>query len=237
MSRQTILSLGVAIAVGAGCATLREEWTGRPTVDPALVAHLDESEMGAIRKARSKADEARDELAKAEAMAETAEERLDIARDELEPADQRVEIAKRKLDNARDHGTAEELEQAEEELGRARDEHRSARRKVALREKELEHARAQTDLAQARVDLALAETELVQAEAVADLDRPAAREIDLDAFRRAVREAKRELEIAQVRLEAAEEEVAIARDDYESARAGDEGRPREASSRREENEF
>ena len=206
MHAQPLLVLALCLTLAAACESMGQR--GAPDhVDDALIADLSEEQMVEIREMRLAHDRARDQLARAERDLEAAHQLVRVAKTELSAAEERLEAAEARVATAQTHGTTTDLENAQESLKVTNQELELARSKVAWREQQITHSDAQVELTRANVALAQAELDLAKARAVMQLDRPTAQQLDLSIFERKLREQQTQVKLAEVKAEAALEEV------------------------------
>jgi chromosome segregation ATPase len=230
MNQQIHLALVACLALAPACASLRNDQP--EPIDDSLVAELSGSAMEDIRDLRRESDKQSDELARAERRIESAEARAEAVESELKAAQQNVEAAEIRVENARERGTTENLEQAQEDLDEAKRRVQNARNELEWRRQEITEAEALAELQRERQELAKARLEFAKAEAIKDLDRPEANRIDVEAYRRLVREQQTQVELAEVKANAAKEEVSR----MEASFKRDGGEVREDREDREERE-
>ena len=216
MKRPALVLVPALFLLGA-CAT-----TGGKSVDDVHIARQVETGMlqtvpqdqrGAVENRTQELLAARDEHANAIRAAQRAEDERalavkeeDIAEARLERADAAIKVAEK--------GTRSELEAAQRERSEVEAIVAAAKRRIELRERQVERSRARQELARERHEAAMARLELAKAEAVAALDEPPAKPVDVEAFRRQVREAEEDVGLAEVRWQATKREVEATRSLY-----------------------
>lgn len=183
-------------------------------VDNAMLQHVPEGERADVSEARRDADVARDAHAAATADKLRWSERRKLADRDLEIAQAELARSQAALEIA-ENGTQEELDRAKQAVVDSEAVVVAVRSRIALRKRQVEHAEAVEDLRLERSGLAHAKIEATKARAVKDLDRPQAKSIDVAAFELQVRECQEEVELAEVRVEAARKEVVAARTAYD----------------------
>ena len=205
MNTRIHLALAACLALAPACASLRNDEP--EPIDDSLVAELSGAAMDDIRDLRREREKQADELARAERRIESAEARFEAVESELEAAQQNVEAAEIRVTNATKRGTSDDLEQAQEELEEAKQRAQTVRNELEWRRQGIAEAEAIAELQRERLELAKARLEFAKAEAIKDLDRPEADRIDVEAYRRNVREQQTKVELAEVKANAAQEEV------------------------------
>jgi hypothetical protein len=183
-------------------------------IDDSMLVNVSKSDRGDIDDSREAADRARDAYAAAKVETQRATDRrrladrdLDVAQAQIKRADEAVALAQ--------HGTQEDLERAHQARADAGSVAAAARTRIELRERQVSYAKRYEDLKEQVNDLAQAKVEAVKAHAVAKLDRPESHRIDVTAFEQQVRKEQEEVDVAQVKLDAAKKEVAASRDLYD----------------------
>jgi len=185
-------------------------------VDPALLEYVNESGRNKIAEARRARDEAADAVAAAQRRAEQPRREL-----EVEQAARRVEEAK--LQQANTEQRVDQQAAAVEGNGsdgasvrdasveKARAGLQLADDRIAWRREGIATADREVDLAKARLELARARVALVEAQALRDTDRPEADHIDVAPIERDLRARESDVEVAKVRLDAAQRECDLAK--------------------------
>ncbi|MEX1025801.1 MAG: hypothetical protein WD226_12080 [Planctomycetota bacterium] len=195
----------------AGCGALRDD---EPRVDRALLAHISENDRQAVAAERNELADARDSVATAKSDFERAKMAHKLAQDELDLAKQRVEAKRASVRLVRQPGGRDDIEAAENELQQAIDREEALQTKVKLRRHQVQLAEAAVNYEEARVDLAEAQVELTMANAVATVERTDVDPLDVERFQERVRQARTEVEVAKVKMEAAAQDVAYFQDLY-----------------------
>jgi hypothetical protein len=203
------LALLAMLALGACHSTPSE-------TDASLLSYVDQRDREAIAEARRDRDEAADAIATARRRVDDAQAELKVARSDLEVQEARRARAgtvaradSRTGEEPRNNQVSEagyaDVDETRKAVARARD-------TIHWRERLIAAAKEEVEVAEARRDLAEANVELTKALAVARLDRPEARRIDVEHHRRVVREREADLKVAEVRFRAAQEEADIAKE-------------------------
>lgn len=214
--KSKLLWMGLSV-VCAGCSSM--PWNSQKEVDRELVAAVPPNQSRGIDDARSNRDKTSDALDVAKRNAVLSEDRLALAKQELGIAKAEVATAESAAEMA-EKGTNEELETAKAALRDTKIVVASAENRIRWREADVERAQARVDLQQRRLVLADARVELARAEAVTELDRPAAKNVNIEDFRSQVREQEKLVAKAEIDVDAAESEARIAHDQFlTSARA------------------
>lgn len=186
--------------------------TARPMgqrVDASLLQYVDEGQRSDVNKARSEADNAHDQLAIAERKLTESKGRLEIAEKELQ-------VTKAQQDKTRTEVAVERGDDAKSSLSDARQGVQTAEAEVRVREAEIRVADHEVRVAREQDELARARIDLAAARAVAGVDRPECRRIDVAGFERMVRAEEADVQVAQVRLEEAMREAEARRKFKES---------------------
>lgn len=190
----------------AACSSTGNRWaTSSSSVPDGLLQYADEGDLDKVQDARTEHDQAQDRLAAAKQARTDAEQERRVLAEEIDVAEQRVEVAKARV-RAQKDGDTEAMEDAERQVEEAEARVIEANAKRDLHASRIAVERAEIAVAEAEVALAAARVDLAKARAVADLDRPEAKKITVDAFEADVRERETELEIATVKRDAAQRE-------------------------------
>ena len=182
-------------------------------VETGVLQTVPQEQRGAVDDRTQELLAARDEHAAAIRAAQRAEDERALSVKEKDIAEARLERAEAAIKVA-ERGTRSELEAAERERGEVQAIVAAAKRRIELRERQVERSRARQELARERHEAAMARLELAKAEAVAALDEPPAKTVDVEAFRRQVREAEEDVGLAEVRWQATKREVEATRSLY-----------------------
>lgn len=206
----------------SSCAALREHERERESEElhASLLAYVPEGERAPIQEARARRAQVTEDLRIAESDLKQLESRLQLARHELEVVEQRVKEAETRIDHTRRFGNQHELEEARRQRVDASNALRFAQGKIRYYEDLEELGKNLERLHEARVELADATVELEEAVAVARLDRPAAREVDVQLYERRVAELHDEVAMHDVEARASRMKVELGREFlYERAQA------------------
>jgi len=217
----TMKSKLLLISLSLGCAACSSmPWNREPKeVDRDLVAAVPPSESRGIDEARTTRNKASDACDVAKRNATIAEDQLSLAKKEIEIAKAELETAEAALVMA-EKGTTEEIEKAKAAVRDSKLVVTSAENRIRWRELDVARAKARVDLAERKLALADARVELARAEAVRELDRPAAKNVDVPVYERSVREHEKTVALAEIDVDALENEAGIAHSTYlSSARA------------------
>lgn len=210
---KTLLACSALLLI-ASCQTTSA--VPRPaTIDPALLADLNADQRAAIDEARLAREAAADALAGAKRNCDLAKERIDITKADLDVSRAQVERAKETTDLGR-KGTNEDLAAAKGNVDKAKDELAAKQQLLDVRKYQVELAKAEVEVHEQRLQLADATLELTKARAVAGIDRPSAKSIDIASHEAVVRQQQTDLEVAEVKARAAEKEVQVVAADYET---------------------
>lgn len=185
-------------------------------VDNAMLQHVPEGERDDVTDARQAADVARDAHAAAVADTLRATERRKLANTELEIAQSELKRAEEAQQIA-ENGTQEELDRAKQARADTETLVVSVRSRIALRDRQVDYAKAVETLRLEKNELAQAKVEATKARAVKELDRPQAKSIDVAAFEHQLRKCQEEVDLAEVRVDAARKEVIAARTAYDGS--------------------
>lgn len=197
------------LALGASCQTLTRSQVRE--VDDGLWAYVGENDKQEVAAARDARDRAEDELAVSERRIEEARDQLTLAKREFDVADARFDEARAALKVGEKAGEEEDLSAEHAGVERASAWRDAARAAIDWRALDVDAARAQRVLAARNLELANARIELAKARAVDRLDHPDAEGVGLAQFELQVRERSTQRQIAEIMAEAADREVAIAR--------------------------
>ncbi len=151
-----------------------------------LLAYVPKSDQHAIDQARQERGAIAEELAAAKRDRDATRSRLDLANDDLSVVQMRLREAKNQSDHAERYGDQQEYDKSKHRVDDAEAAVRLARAKVAYYQDMSTLAGKREELLQARGRLANAMFDLAKAEAVSKLDRPIAKQIDVDARRETV---------------------------------------------------
>lgn len=182
------------LATTFGCQS-----TGPASVPSAMLAYVPESGRREVEQSRQQLDAANEELAIARRDADEVDSLVNLSRNDLDVACARHEEAVEQTEHAERYGSRKELDAMTERREEAQDAVRLARAKVRYYEDLQSLARERVVWIQERVALADARHELTKAEAVAELDRPVAKDLDITAYGEAV--AVLEDEVARLAVE------------------------------------
>jgi hypothetical protein len=175
-------------------------------VDAALLRYVGEGDRAQVAAVRVEADEARDRVA-------ATERQLAEAKGRLRVAERQLVVTKAVHDRVKaEIAVAGEPAAESAALRDSRDVVRAAEADVRVREAEIRVAEHRVRLARERQQLAQANVDLVAAEAVAAVDRPECRGIDVPGFERKVWAEEPDVQVAEVRLEEAERELTARRE-------------------------
>jgi len=217
----TMKSKLLLIGLSLGCAACSSmPWNSQPKeVDRELVAAVPPGQSRGIDEARSNRDKASDARDVAKRNTAIAEDQLSLAKKEIEIAKAEQATAEAAVEIAQ-KGTTEDLEKANAALRDAKLVVASAETRIRWRELDVDRAKARVELAETKLVLADARVELARAEAVKELDRPAAMNVDVPAYEREVRVREKAVALAEIDVDAVENEAGIAHSNYlSSARA------------------
>lgn len=209
------------IGLSLGCAACSSmPWNSNtPEVDRELVAAVPPAQSHGIDDARGARDKASDACDVAKRNVTIAEDQLTLAKQELNTAEAETKTAQASVEIA-EKGSTEELERAKATLRDTNLVVTSAENRIKWREMDLTRAKARQKLAERKLVLADTRVELARAEAVKQLDRPEAKNVDVPEYQRAVREQEKTVALAEIDVDAAENEAGIAHSEYlSSARA------------------
>jgi hypothetical protein len=206
-----------SLCVLLGLAACQTDNRYQSKVDPALLEYVNESGRNKIAEARRARDEAADAVAAAQRRAEQPRREL-----EVEQAARRVEEAKlqqatteqrvdRQAAGAEGNGTGDGASARDASVQKAHSGVQLADDRIAWRTECITAADREVDLAKAKLDLARARVALVEAQALRDTDRPEADRIDMAPIERDLRARESDVEVAKVRLEAAQRECDLAK--------------------------
>jgi len=175
-------------------------------VDAALLQYVEEGDRAQVATVRVEADEARDQVA-------ITERQLAEAKGRLRVAEKQLVVTKAMHDRVKAEIAVDGEPAAESAaLRESRDVVRAAEADVRVCEAEIRVAEHRVRLARETQQLAQANVDLVAAKAVAAVDRPECRGIDVSGFERKVRAEEADVQVAKVRLEEAEREVTARRE-------------------------
>ena len=191
-----------------------------PAVKPELLAHVPAGRVKAIDAARAHHASLQTELAAARRDVAEARSHLDVARQNLETMDARYDEASARMEHAREFGTNAEIEREKKNRSDVCSALRLARAKVGYYEDLRELASRRAGLVEKRVELAAAELEFEKARAVSKLDRPAARDVDVEDYRDAVAMLTDDVEKTRIEAKVARERVRL-QSDYVGERTRD----------------
>jgi hypothetical protein len=200
-------AIGLVVCVLlAGCSVFQ------PTerVDKDLVARVPDEKMGGIREAREKLAHEQDEATRAALEARRSQDELTMARSERDVAAERLRDRELKLEVAKKNGGPDSVAAAEKDVASAHDDAQAAEKRIRIAERRVKQGQAMESLAKTRVSLAEAQLELAKARAVNELDAPDAREVKIADFEEQVRRRETDVRVAEIKAEAAKEEVAHA---------------------------
>ncbi len=203
----------ISLSIGCGACSSMPWTTPPPEVDRELVAAVPPAQSQGIDDARSARDEASDAYDVAKRNKALVEDQLSLAKKELDLAKAEEETAQAAAEMA-EKGSTEDLEKAKEALHDAKPVVLAAETRIQWREMDLDCARMREELARQRLVLGDARVELARAEAVKALDQPAAKDVEVDDYQRAVRNQEKSVALAAIDVDAAELEARIAQDKY-----------------------
>jgi len=215
--RLKLLSIGLSLGCAA-CSSM--PWkSNTPEVDRELVAAVPPSQTHGIDEARADRDKVSDACDVAKRNTAIAEDQLSLAKKELVLAKTEAATAQTAAEMA-EKGTTDELEKAKATVRDTNLVVASAENRIKWREMDLDRAQAREKLAQKKLVLADTRVELARAQAVKQLDRPAAKNVDVHVYEQAVREQEKTVALAEIDVDAAENEAGLAHDKFmSSARA------------------
>lgn len=209
-TKKNTLAISLLLLPAFACSSVQERWRSRYTEVPdGLLQYADEERMSSVDDARQDRDRMRDNVASARQAKDDAEQSRAVLRGELDVANERVRVAKLRVTSQRD-GKQAAFDDARADVDAAEAEVVEARRAVELNELRIEMYEADIDVAEARQRLAEERVELAKAHAVAELDRPEAKAIDVSTFETRVREREKEVALSEVEHTAAKREYDLA---------------------------
>ena len=209
MRRGTLLT---TLLLLTSCSSMPWQDDDPRPVEAGLLAYVPESGKQEIQQARAQRAQVREDLAISKRDLEQVESRVSLAENDLDVLESRREEAEDQVEHARKYGTQEELQKAEERLQTTQAAVRLASTKVRYYE-DLEQLAGQVvELQEARLELASARIEAAEAEAIATLDRPAAQDVDLNAYRERVRRLEDQVAMHQVEARATRMKVDLRRE-------------------------
>jgi hypothetical protein len=216
--RSEIAVLMTGLVMGCASSGWNRGGSDPKPIDDALLEYVSESEYRSINEARAALPERRDQVDFARRELEVAKADLDIAKQGRDVADALVEQAEDRAEVARDV-PERDSDAAADEVLQAHSYRRWVDSKIRQRQARVEAAEANVGAKEAELDLEEAKVELAKANAVADVDLPAADDVDIGAYQLAVRlkedaraDAQAELEVARANVEVRERLVAESAD-------------------------
>ncbi len=209
MSREIILTCSLLL-LASSCATTNARQT--PEARAGLLAYVPEEGRGEIQQARAHLSQVNEDLRIAESDLTQVESRVELAKHDLRVVEQRVEEAQDRTDHARRFGSQEDLEEERRQVEEAKNAKRFAEAKISYNEDMKELARSLVDLHENRLELAAATVELEEALAISQLDRPAAREVDVQSYHGRVAELQDRVAMNDVEARAARMRVELRRE-------------------------
>lgn len=204
--KSLILSCSVA-AWALGCQA--PTWDRSPEVDEGLLAHVSADGREQLEDERRSLADRREALAVEQRAARECESFVELAEEHLDVLEARVDEARSQIGHAREYGTTGEHGEAEQKRWDAEAAVQLAEAKLDYQEDLSELAIRRVALAEERVALAEARYELAKAEAIAALDRPSSKDIDVGDYREQVLERSYAVERARIEALVARERVAL----------------------------
>lgn len=197
----------------AACTT-----TGSSTdAHDSLIANMSAEQRRPIDDARAKHDRSSDALASARQEVVRAEAQADVAKQELTLAETRVKKAAAVVSVA-ETGSTSDLETARESLRTAEAAVEPQRELIRWRAAQVKRSECAATLAEREESLAAARVELAKARVFVEVDRAAARDIDVGANEARISECQKQAALANVELEAAARDCDQAERAYETSR-------------------
>lgn len=173
-----------------------------PEVEPGLMGYVPPSQRSDIDQARNLRDQVREDVAVARRDLDQLQGRIDLARKDQQAIVARVTEAQNQIKHAREYGTDQELNAATQKLDQAQAADRLASAKFDYYDNARQLAQQRVALKEKELQLANAEIELRKADAVSKLDRPRAKQIDVDKFQKRVAQLQNDVQKAQIDVDA-----------------------------------
>lgn len=185
-------------------------------VDNSMLESISEGERAQVSDARQNADVARDAYAASKVATQRMIDRRKLADHDLDIAQAQADRAEAEVKVA-ENGTQEDLDRARQHAADTSALVASIRARILLRDRQVDYAKAFENVKQKNNELAQAKVETTKAHAVTHLDVPQAKKVDVEEFERQLRKCQEEVKIAEVRAEAAKNEVTAASASYDES--------------------
>lgn len=210
MTRGIILTCSLLLA--SSCAAMHDRAPDTAETRAGLLAFVPEEGRVEIQEARAYRAQVNEDLRIAGSDLQQVQSRREIAQHDLQVIEQRVEEARDRVEHARRFGSQEDLEQARMQLEETNDARRFAEAKIRYYEDLEGLADDLVRLHENRVALAEAIVEREEALAISQLDRPAAREIDVQAYHGRVAELQDRVAMNDIEARASRMRVELRRE-------------------------
>lgn len=203
----------VVACLAAGCSSTGNQ-NKYDQVDNSMLQYVPESKMAPITDARTERDKANDTLAAAQRRTQQAHKELELAQQERAVAEAEVKKAALAVDIAQ-KGTQAELDRAKVAVEEAKTLPTAVKARITWRERELDRAKAEEDLAVRDRDLGNARVQVAEAREIKKLDRPEARNVNVETCEAQFRDAQETMRAAKTKADEARRAADLARTQFD----------------------